>query len=221
MRMRFEQARARLAAEQEKELAGERVAARWWCATVNQLGIEQGDRFCELTPLYARTGRQTLYQLYHDYLDAVAKRPSLLREALVEWRRVPDDSGANIDSRALRDAVVGGNGKALNAAVPGATWLALMAVPFFPLGGDGVRPFAIGWDTTRPGGRPRTLVWPVWREPLDRAVVEVLVAHPLVRAAEDSHGLEALGVVAVLRASRQRLANSDGPLQPASVVWPG
>ena len=226
MRMSREEVLARFAVTQQAELSDDAGTARWTSGLVNQLGQEQNDPRCDLTPLYARTGRQNLHQLYRDYLLAVSGHPSLLREALAGWRRVAGDSGANLDHRALRDAVLATNGKPSNAAVPGATWLALMAVPWFRLSGSGLRPSATGWLSTRPGGRPRALVWPVWRQPLEPEAIEVLLSHPLVGAAarrslesSDASLLAALGVDAVMWAVRRTLGNSDGPLGPGEVRW--
>lgn len=226
MRMLPQDAKRRFAAEQERELAGFSHGARWLAGLVNQVALEpNGDR-CELTPLYARTGQQNLHQLYRDYREKIAARPLLVRAALTSWERIGGDSGANLDSRALRDGAAMGTGKPDNAAVPGATWLALMSVPFFGHVGDNGRPEAVGWRTVRRGGRPRELVWPVWRMPLDRAAIDVLLAHPEVTRVtsispdDDVPGrLRVLGVDAVCAAKRSSLGNSDGPLEGARVVW--
>jgi hypothetical protein len=55
--------------------------------------------------------------------------------------------------------------------------------------------------------------------------IEVLLTHPAVRRAglgDEVPGsrLEHLGVLAVLRAERTVLTNSDGPLGPARIMWP-
>jgi hypothetical protein len=226
MRLSLAAATARFEAQSDAELHGDAVGARWLVGLVCQLGREQNGDLRELTPLYARTGRQNLHQMYGKYLASVANRPQALREALVSWRRDPGYLGVNLDARAIRDAAFSTEGKPENADVPGATWLALMSVPFFPLSGDGTHPFAVGWLSARPGGRPRDLCWPVWRIPLDRTAISVLLAHPLVRAAANKKRpsrlsrLSQLGVEAVLRSSRATLTNSDGPLQAPEVIWP-
>lgn len=223
MRMLPEQARTCFASERERELLGLLDGARWLAGLVNQLALEaNGDR-CELTPLYARTGQQNLHQLYRDYRDKVVTQPMLIRSALCAWERVRGDSGANLDARAIRDGAAMGDGKADNAAVPGAIWLALMSAPFFPHVGNGGPSEAVGWRTARRVGRPRQLMWPVWQQPLDRAAIEVLLGHPEVARCDGraSDALRALGVVAVWTATRTPLANSDGPLQGARVVWSG
>lgn len=199
--------------------------ARWLCGLVDQCSTFPGEFTAHVTPLYAPVGRQRMRQIYEAKLAAVAARPNLLREACLMWRRDPRDAGANLDRRALRDGAVTTDGEPRNAAVTGAEWLALQAVPWFRLGGLRDRPSAWGWIPTRPRGRPRALVWPVWRPVLDPVAIEVVLTHPLVRRAGvaarvQDEALRRLGVSAVLRADRTVLTNSDGPLGPARVLWP-
>jgi hypothetical protein len=199
--------------------------ARWMCGLVDQCSTFPGETTAHVTPLYAPTGRQRMRQIYEARLAAVVARSGLLLEACTMWRRNPGDRGANLDRRARRDGSVTTDGRPRNAAVTGAEWLALQAVPWFRLGGLRNRPTAWGWVPTGPRSRPRALLWPVWRNPLDPVALEVMLTHPLVRRAGSggrvrAAELRALGVLAVLRADRAVLANSDGPLGPARVVWP-
>lgn len=199
---------------------------RWLCALVDQISTFPQEQDAHVTPLYAPVARQRLRQLYSKELEAVVEQPQLLREACMSWRRNPGDKGVNLDRRAQRDSAVTTWGKPQNAAVTGAEWLALQSAAWFRLGGTGARPFAWGWLPTRPGGRPRALVWPVWEPTLDPHALEVLITHPAVRAAARgdetlaSDDLRRLGVLAVLKAERATLANSDGPLGPSTVLWP-
>lgn len=225
MRMPQKEAVGRFAEQRERELSGDSVGARWLVGTVGQLGlIEKGgaEAFCDLTPLYAPAGQQTLFQLYEKYLRDVAATPNRIHEALEGWRRTPTDSGANLDYRDVHDAAASPTGVAEGAGVPGATWLALQAAPFFRLVGDGRRSRASGWDA-RGGGRPRELCWPVWQPLLDRPSITVLLEHPVVRpAAEtpvDRKALLALGVIGLLKSRRRASGNSDGPLQSSQVTW--
>ncbi|MGI8683662.1 MAG: type I-G CRISPR-associated protein, Cas3-extension family [Acidimicrobiales bacterium] len=227
--------RDRLRAVAALELAGDEATPRWASGLVTMLGIDR-DGNCILTPLYAPAGQQVLGQLFEKYARLAAE-PGALLDALVAWRRVPD-TGANLDYRDLRDAVVSARGDAENATVPGAIWLALMASPLFRQVGDGRHSGAVGWAPDRPGGRPRNLVWPVWTGLRSPEAVEVLLAHPDVRDAarpragskepapdarrrgRTARHLDALGVIAVCSAGRTPLGNADGPLQAARVVWP-
>lgn len=198
---------------------------RWLCALVDQSSTFPGEPIAHATPLYAPVGRQRMRQVYEAKLAAVAGRPQLLREACSSWRRDPGDAGANLDRRAVRDSTVTTDGKPGNAAVTGAEWLALQSVPWFRLGGLRDRPTAWGWVPAGSRGRPRSLVWPLWRPALDPTAIEVVLTHPSVRRAALGGGIgeeEArhLGLLAVLRSDRTVLTNSDGPLGPARVVWP-
>ncbi|HLG67311.1 MAG TPA: hypothetical protein VKV36_05495 [Acidimicrobiales bacterium] len=232
MRARPEIVRDRFRAVAAQERDGDRVTARWAAALFTMLGLDSGGD-AVLTPLYAPTGQQVLSQLLEKYLVR-AGEDGILMEALVGWRR-RSDSGANLDQRDLRDAAWGSRGEPDNASVPGATWLALMAIPWFRQVGNGRRAEAVGWERDRAAVRPKTLLWPVWSGLRSPEAVEVLLSHPAVRAvasaadggrdaarrsAEQSSRLRALGVVAVCKASRASSGNADGPLQATRVVWP-
>ena len=223
MRMEIEDAIACYAAAQGSELRGESSGARWLLGIVGQLSpIDKSGNvaYCDVTPLYAPAGQQTMHQLYEKYLQLVARSPQLVHEALTGWRRSPSDSGANLDWRDIRDAAAASSGKSENAGVPGATWLALQSAPFFRLVGDGVKGEATGWVKGSRRGRPRTLRWPVWRPLLDRAAVGVLLEHFEIRKDRPEPGaLAALGVVAILESTRRSSGNSDGPLRQAKVRW--
>lgn len=221
----------RLKAAAVLERDGDRASARWMAGLLTMLAVDRVGTGL-MTPLYAPAGQQVLSQLLGDYL-AKASEPGLLQEALVGWRRRPD-SGANLDYRDLRDGAWSPRGEPENAAVPGAAWLALMAIPLFRQIGTGRRGEVVGWHRDRRAVRARTLVWPVWSAPMSLTAIEVLLAHPDVRGAagletttvqpqrRSDHGrlLAALGVEAVCTASRSPLGNADGPLRSTQVVWP-
>lgn len=223
MRMELEEAVGRYAVVQEAELGGEPTGARWVVGLVGQLSpIEKSGPapYCDVTPLYAPAGQQTMHQLYEKYVQLVAGAPQVVVEALAGWRRWPSDSGANLDWRDVRDAAAASSGTPENAGVPGATWLALQSAPFFRLTGDGVHGYAAGWLKGSRRGRPRALRWPVWRPMLDPTAITVLIEHEEVRKSEpDTGALTALGVVAILQSTRRSSGNSDGPLRQAQVVW--
>ena len=222
VRMPREQSVARIAALDPRAPGTD---ARWLCALIDQCSTFPRESTAHVTPLYAPMGQQRMRQIYEAKLRAVAARADLIREACSMWRRNPEDKGANLDRRAVRDAALTTTGKPSNAAVTGAEWLALQAVPWFRLGGVRDRPTAWGWVPTRPGGRPRALMWPVWRHLLGPPGIEVMITHPRIQRAGmgrrvSNRELRALGVLAVLRAERTVLTNSDGPLGPGRVVWP-
>lgn len=203
----------------EAEAAGDRDSARWLAAVVNQLTNAASTGHRALTLLYSPSGQMTLHQLYRDHLEQVQRRPTLLAEALEHWVRTPGQTGANLDGRSLRDATVDSSGKSTNAAVVGATWLALMAVPFFPQV-SGRRPRAVGWSVPNKG-QP-ALRWPIWTRLLDRPAVEVILGHPALDEEQDGRRvdarLRALGVIAVCRSSRKGLSQSGGALRAPTVV---
>jgi hypothetical protein len=206
------------------ELDGnDRDSGRWLSALVNQISSSRSSGLRALTPLYSPSGQMTLHQLYRDHLSALHRNKSLIAEALMGWRR-HKGTGANLDARALRDAVTSSAGEAENAAVTGASWLALMAVPLFRQA-SGPRPAAIGWETAARGGA--CLRWPIWTKPLDRAAVEVLLGHPAVAATrvdaqarrrKPETALRVLGVEAVCRSRRRALDNSAGALLPPVIT---
>lgn len=209
------------------EHAGDAATARWAVGLLTMLGVDRAGSAL-MTPLYAPAGQQVLGQILGHYL-AKAAEPGMLEEALVAWRRRPD-SGANLDYRDLRDGAFNARGVADNAAVPGATWLALMSIPLFRQSGDGVRGEALSWQRVGRAVRPRKFVWPVWAEPRSLHGVEALLSHPAIRSIVDTQRdhrgtseparLRGLGVVAVCSASRRPLGKADGPLQATQVEWP-
>src|SRR5690606_5684000 len=70
------------------------------------------------------------------------------------------------------------SGEASTVGVPGATWLAIMALPLFRIGGDGRRVSATLWRSAP--RQPAAMVWPLWRQPLDVQSVVTLLEHPAV-----------------------------------------
>lgn len=228
MRMTADRAVRRFESLQRDEFEGSgSVDAGWLTALVGQLSLAKRDApERRLTPLYSPSGQMTMHQLFRDSLADVIRRPAALTEALEGWRRV-EGAGANLDSRALVDAADAAGGKPANRHVPGATWLALQAAPWFTQVGDGVTGDAVCWSYPRGGARLR---YPVWRPLLTPAAVRVVLSHPAVRrqpAAEGSKARRAveqrraLGVCALYEARRRALSKSAGPLQPPELLWQG
>jgi len=223
---RFEQVRI-------AELKDPGIADPWWLTgLVNQL-VAADTRKSDgrkPTPLYSPSGRMTMYSMFRDGLNDVLKLPACVGEALTGWRRDPG-TGANLDARALIDAVAGGTGATDNRAVLGASWFGLQAIPWFTQVGDGSHGDAVLW-TRGPGGS--WLTWPVWGTPLDVPAMRTLFRHPIARhvpppardarpswLVTDWHRQQAraLGVVGILRAGRRAMGNSAGPLRAPEVVW--
>lgn len=210
------------------------IATAWFGSLVNQLAQGRpGNREREkderdLSPFVAIRGQQTVAQVFGQTVQVVQRdAPARLREALTGWRRVDDFSGANFDARAVRDAGVLQSKKVPDAGVPGATLLAMQALPMCRLVGDGSRGQSTLWQRQRVEGRwGEWLVWPVWRTALDVGAVEVLIEHPSLRLRgleidkTKAQELTALDVTAVWAAPREKLGNADGPIGPPRLVWP-
>lgn len=208
------------------------IDARWLTGLVNQLAAAnpRESDVRRLTPLYAASGQMTVHQLLREALSDVIGRPARVLEALVGWRRELG-TGANLDDRALVDAVAGSAGTPENRAVLGASWLALQAIPWFTQVGDGSQGDAVLW-TRGVGGS--WLTWPVWGSALDVPAMRVLFRHPLARhvpppgkvgrlgwSVTDSQRQQAraLGIEGILRAGRRALSKSAGPLRAPEIVW--
>ncbi|MDQ1711969.1 MAG: hypothetical protein QOE45_1419 [Frankiaceae bacterium] len=188
------------------------VADTWLPALLTDLAVERDRPRVALTPFTAPSGQQTLRTFFEKSLEMVRARPEYLREALVGWRRAGDTpatafSGEYLDHRAIRSAADHPSGKSLEAGVPGATWLAIMALPLLRVTGNGGHAVTASLWHRIP--KRSVMVWPVWRQPLEVHGVRVLLEHPDLRprgaAAVDGQRLAGLGVFAVGGATRKRL----------------
>lgn len=163
--------------------ATDAAASAWIRALWTELALDDKER-CALTPFSAPAGQQTLRSMFEKPTEAVRADPArLLTEALASWRRVDGFTGENFDFRAVRGAADQQDGRATMSGTPGATWLALSAIPLFPMGGDGIDPRTQRWLQLRYPDRVRprlSLSWPVWEEPLDLDAVRALLAHPAI-----------------------------------------
>jgi hypothetical protein len=116
-------------------------------------------------------------------------------------------------------------GESAEIGVPGATWLAIMALPLLRLTGDGANARSTLWR--RLPSRQAVMVWPVWRRPLDLPAVVTLIEHPDItidvvdgQYVTDTNAWSALGVFAVAAATRRPVEGrkSAGVLTPVRVV---
>jgi CRISPR-associated endonuclease/helicase Cas3 len=227
----------RISHERFAEFAAQATSAderAWIRALWTDLAVsEEKPKRCAFTPFYAPTGRQTLRTAFQKPAQLVTAEPDrLLRDALVAWRRVDGFTGENLDFRAVRGAADQPDGQATMSGVPGATWLALSAIPLFPMGGNGLEARTLRWHWLRfaaVGRRRLAFSWPIWRAPLDLDAVRALLAHRAVDsaaqcAADRSEGdlavrrqLQALGVERVAVAHRRQLpgGKAAGVLVPA------
>jgi hypothetical protein len=144
-------------------------------------------------------------------------------EAFLGWRRTDDFIGGYFENRADIEAATGQAARApKKRGVPGATFLAFMALPLVPVRTPGL--FAtetVGWSQSPKV--PKGFCWPVWADQLGLAAIRGLLDHPaiamFVRTGSASR-LEGLGVSAVFRSVRIAAGNNDAALAPATLIWP-
>jgi hypothetical protein len=202
----------------------DRADRRWLSVLVTDLATDNAGR-AALTPYCAPSGQQSLRSFFDKPLAVIRGNPGYLREALTGWRRVDGFTGEYLDHRVLRSAADHPLGTSVEAGVPGATWLAIMALPMLRLSGNGTTVAATLWYRVR-GRREPVMVWPLWRQPLDPSAIQVLIEHPELRPDNDGNGLfverrtaEPLGVFVVAGAERQRVTgrNFAGVLAPVEI----
>jgi hypothetical protein len=196
---------------------------RWLGPLLTDLAVDAKDRTA-LSPYLAPVGQQSLRNFFGAPLAALHD-PDRIRQALTGWVRVPGITGESLDHRAIRNAADQPDGTSKPAGVPGATWLATMAIPLLRLTGNGTHRAATGWHhhTNR---RAPILIWPIWRPPLDTHAIQTLLEHPALtpQSRNDTFTinltpLRPLGVIAVYAAERLPLVkNSDGILAPTPIT---
>lgn len=166
---------------------------RWLPAITTDHALDPAGR-CALTPYMSPVGRQTVRTFFGAPLAAVRRAPhQLLHEALTGWRRYEGVTGEQLDWRAPYSAADSPRGKAGALGVPGATWLATMALPWLPLAGTGKTRQAALWH--RMAGRD-VMVWPLWSRPAPAAAVPYLWDVPNLRCVrQDGHGVAVPGEV--------------------------
>jgi hypothetical protein len=226
--MRGERARHREAVELVRQVGGEE-AVRWHTTLVTDLATDAKGNVA-LTPYSAPVGQQTVKSSFEKTLSLVRADPRHLHRALSGWRRVPGYTGEYLDHHVLRTAADLPLGDSSEIGVPGATWLALMALPMLRLTGDGTSVLASLW---RRVARQRVMLWPLWRQPLDMPGVVTLIEHPAINVLSiegtatgydfslrtDATHWPALGVFTVGAARRVTMdgRKSDGILVPTRV----
>jgi hypothetical protein len=193
-----------------RDIAGSPDGPRWLSSLITDLVVDdKGLVAC--TPYMAPSGKQSVYTFFAKPLEATRTTPDRILEALTGWRRLDNFSGEYLDHRVLSSAADHPSGTSTEAGVPGATWLATMALPLLRVtgSGTGTKATATGWHHV-PGRHAPVMVWPLWRNPLSPAAVETLLQHPALRpqqAANNLHlnpaPLTELGIFHVAAAERQ------------------
>jgi hypothetical protein len=147
-----------------------------------------------------------------------------LFSACTDWRR-HNWVGGYLDVAAdVGDERFTGN-NTTKAAVVGATWLALMATPWFPVRTVHSRySETIGW--CKFDGKAH-FMYPCWSKQLSAESIRVLLDHPEIygRRRDEkevfrSDRLTELGVSALFRATRLRSGKNNGALTHPQRIWP-
>ncbi|MGK5517825.1 type I-G CRISPR-associated protein, Cas3-extension family [Micromonospora sp. URMC 107] len=140
--------------------------ASWLQATVTDRATDT-DGFCLVNPLVAVRSKQTIGSFwYYPMLDVRRDPKRLITEALTGWRRVEGSEGWLLDHQATYSTDPGLRGPGGSMAVPGATWLATLAISEFGYrrrnGIDSGPVLPSGWF--RAGNRD-VFLWPLWTVP--------------------------------------------------------
>lgn len=200
---------------------------RWVPAMVTDQ-VADDSKSVEVTSYAAPSGKQNFKTMFDKSLERVRGDHELIHQALLRWHRVSGMTGEYLDHRVLRSRADHPRGeKGAEIGVPGATWLALMALPWLPAHGSAGRAVSTGWQA-----RPRRrslMVWPLWSADLPVAAVRTLLAHPGLAITSDQGNtpsidgaaLHPLSVFAVFGAERQTVEGrkSAGVLAPRPVSW--
>ena len=196
-------------------------AVQWLTYLVTDLGRDDKGRVV-LTPYSAPSGQQTIRTFFGTSATHIRDHPEHLLHALTGWRRVTGFTGEYLDHRVLHSAADHPRGEpGTEHGVPGATWLAIMALPLLRLTGNGTTTTATLWRQLP--NRRRIMLWPLWRQPLDPAAITALIEHPALTPANiesritvPSSKAAALGVFAIAAAQRRTIEGrkSAGVLVP-------
>jgi hypothetical protein len=191
------------------EAAGNREAEQWLWALGTDAKIDKETRLPTISRsrFYLLSRQQTLAQQFDSAFAASERagitRWRLLEEAVDAWRRYELAGGMNWDIGANQNAAENPFGDASMALVPGAVWLAMNALPLFPVSARRGKACTRGWQEVDDSF---IFVMPVWRPPLLAAAIEVLLDHPVfdvsqwLRGKDTQKVLNALGVAAIYTA---------------------
>jgi hypothetical protein len=217
-----------------------RTDGRYWLtATITDTATD-ADGYCRVNPLVAVRGKQTIGSFWYYPMLEVRRDPErLLTEALTSWRRVEGSEGWLLDHRATYSNDPGLRGPGGSLAVPGATWLATLAVQEFgyPEYGSPHLPHGLPSGWFRVEGK-EVFAWPLWTLPASNNTLEAVwnvgwasggwaftpaSGGGLVAAVSETHGVSApnsvdhnvdLGIFAMRAAARPQ---GGGPLIPVPV----
>ena len=187
------------------------ATGKWLPHLFTDLAVDSAGR-AALTPFAAPRAKQNARTFFGKSYGLVRSQPELIHEALASWRRMEGVTGEYLDHHVLNSPVDDPRGaKAAERGVPGATWLATMALPLLRLTGDGRHPAATLWHHL---GQRSIMIWPLWRQPLDTLAVQALLEHPSLKPVSAGPAVRAadwppLGIFAVHAAEREKLPDAD------------
>lgn len=159
----------RLRPAEYRKLLLHRPGLQYWLKVTLTDQTTDADGFCMVNPLVAVRGRQTIGSFWYYPMLEVRRDPEqLLTEALTGWRRVEGSEGWLLDHRATYSTDPGLRGPGGSMAVPGATWLATLAVREFgyPTYGSPHLPRGLPSGWFRVEG-VEVFAWPLWTLPTD------------------------------------------------------
>jgi hypothetical protein len=196
------------------------AASHWLPCLFTDLAVDREGR-AELTPFQAPSGKQSVHSFFSKPFEAVRHDPVRIREALVGWHRVAGFTGEYLDHHVLNSKADDVIGTGEERGVPGATWLATMALPMLRVTGDGRNVKATLWHRSR---SRYVMLWPLWRERLDTSAIRVLLEHSSLVPIDDKPTVarrdwQMLGIFTVCGAERQRVPGRKfaGVLAPCAV----
>jgi hypothetical protein len=199
------------------------ATSRWLPHLFTDLAVDSVGR-AALTPFAAPRAKQSVRTFFGKSHELVRAQPALIREALTSWRRVDGVTGEYLDHRVLNSPVDDPRGaKAAERGVPGATWLATMALPLLRLTGDSQHVEATLWHHA---GRRHLMIWPLWHQPLDTRAIQALLEHPTLKPVTPDPAVRSadwppLGIFTAHAAEREKLPDADkfaGVLTPVKVT---
>lgn len=195
------------------ELHHQPKALTWLASISTDLAIDNENRTA-LSLYMAPSGKQTVGTYLGKSLEAIRAHPEYLHQALTRWKRIAGISGEYLDHQVINNGASDPRGKSTERGVPGATWLACMALPLLRVTGTGTAPRTTGWHKPTPRG-PSTMIWPLWKQPLDPTTIQTLLEHPALVPTETNAGhatitthpdtLAELGIFHLSAAQRQPL----------------
>lgn len=188
-----------------------------WIAGVVAVGGDPEHRSFKKSAGLLTTNKTTAVDRYLSHSRDSIEDWSALRFAMLSWRRrTGSNPAAYLDPSAVRDAGSTNAEETPNYADPAVVWLALMAVPLFPVvGRDNGSTSTTNWARKY---RASSFGWPVWAPMLPLAAIGPLLAHPAVTRRTER--CAALGISAVFESVRQAGSKAEGVLGAADQIWP-